>query len=99
MAVKFPKKLRQLDSCQRLKINGTVFTIKKKTTYQDEQEYQPHKFRKVTIITYHLDDDYFLGYEWGRWSFGRCIESTWLWLFSVKTAKYYEIKSLEMLSD
>ncbi|MCX6802493.1 MAG: hypothetical protein NT067_05290 [Candidatus Diapherotrites archaeon] len=90
MDEKLSGKLHKLETGDKIKINGKIFTIKEKIAHPAHDEFHSR------ITRFELGDDFVLEFDWD-WKFFQCVQKKGLLGFITKRAAYSEIKEIKIL--
>jgi len=91
MPAKLPEKLEHLNPGDKLRINGRLYIIRKKSKSKAAHEYASN------IIIYELGDNYVLGYDHG-WRFCQCItKKAFFGMVTTTKAHYIDIKDIRVV--
>ncbi len=90
MKIKLPKKLHTLKEGNMIIINGSFYTIKKKSQSKALQEHESNHTR------YELGEGFVLEYDWD-WKFFQCITKKRFLGFTTTNAKYIPIEKIEIV--
>jgi len=86
------KQLKNLKVGDRIRINGTLFTIKRGETHKATEEHHSD------ITSFDLGNGFAFGYDW-KWSFVQKVIKNGFLGFTSTTSRPIEIKSIEVLKN